>query len=66
MSDCGWGRERCAKIAAEESWIIWMLEHWTFAFAFGIVFIVVLFRLPAYAWIILAEMYRDSSKTERR
>ncbi len=51
--DCGWGAERCAELAEQSSWILYMLANWPATFGFGILLLVVAFRLPADAWAAL-------------
>ena len=53
MNDCGWGKERCAEMAEESSWFFYLLTNWTFEFAFVVVCLVVILRLPADAWLML-------------
>ena len=35
--DCGWGAERCAELAAESSWWMYLLVHWPVETAFVLV-----------------------------
>ena len=34
-------------------WLVYLIENWTLELALGIVFVVVMFRLPADAWLAL-------------
>lgn len=63
LSDCGWGQERCAEMAEESSWLIWLLTtDWAL---FGFVFLVVLWLLPASAWHLIVDEYRRHQPRSR-
>ena len=60
--DCGWGAERCAELAAESSWWMYLLVHWPVETAWVLVWLFVLWTLPADGWALLAESYRRHQK----
>lgn len=64
--ECGWGEERCAELAAESSWLVWLLTYWPNAFAFGVLLAMILYFLPAAGWTLIAEEFRRHRKEVRR
>lgn len=60
--DCGWGAERCAELAAESSWWMYLLTYWPGATASVLMMLFVLWRLPAEAWALIAEEYGRHQK----
>ena len=52
----------CAEIAARESWFWWMLIEHSGLTAWGLVMLIVFWRLPADVWVWIAEEYRLHEK----
>lgn len=66
--DCGWGAERCAELAAESSWWMYLLTHWPAETGFVLMMLFVAWTLPADGWLLIAEAYRrgQSPRPARR